>query len=199
MSRKYIGQILLFIFACTICLVGCEVTETKTTTAPKTPVVTKVPSATKAPTRAVSKTTSNTPSKTELEPATPTPIGYREVDIEDIVIVDDDIIKATVEKLVKNKSETEYRLVVYVENKGNSDIIVGTVNGYVNNEMTAAVATGNMIKAGKSSRMHILLFGDNLSITSIDEITEVGFDMAVRESDEIDYIDQIKDLNVKIQ
>ncbi|MCR5323017.1 MAG: hypothetical protein K6E85_07090 [Lachnospiraceae bacterium] len=118
---------------------------------------------------------------TKINDTTPTPES-KEIDDDDIVLVDDDYIKAVYEKRFDNEylEEVGY-LMIKVTNKSDQKVCVYMANGSVNDEMLSPLSGGGWIdiEPQKSLRSTINIFFTTLDSKSVTDIKTTKFDFRV--------------------
>lgn len=117
----------------------------------------------------------------------------------EIIIADDDLITATFEKLYDGKAlgvENYFYINISVRNKGDRDIWVYLDRASVNDEMIPLVLNGLplVIKPQKLGRNVFGFPNSMLSISNVDEIKNITFDLVIADEETLNEIERFKDI-----
>lgn len=116
---------------------------------------------------------------------------------DEVVFADNDYVTATFEKIYDATDmgvEGVFYININVKNKTDKEIWVYLDKASVNDEMVPLVGSGVplYILPEKSGRTGFLISFSSLSITSIDEVKNIGFDLVVADRDSMNEINRVE-------
>lgn len=120
----------------------------------------------------------------------------------EVILVDDDYVTATFEKMYDATSmgvEGVFYIDVNVKNKTDKEIWVYLDKASVNDEMIPLVGSGVplYIQPAKSGRNGFIFSFSSLSIDSIDEVKTISFDLVVADEETMDEIERVASVSLE--